>query len=153
MSSIEWSPAPRPTPAEIVRQAIAAFTGRDAGALFERVAPEIGVFASDLNSWGGVYDGIAEVHRQLLALLAGRELEVRVERIEEVGQRIATAGAVRGFVRELGVPFELPFVCLWTVRRDAILGLEIYTGPAAASALALHEEEERPAGTRTPRRG
>ena len=141
------------TPAEIVQQAVAAFAERDAAALFRAVAPEIDVFASDLRSWGGRYQGIAEVHARLVALLADRDLEIRMERVVEMDHQIVTAGTARGMVKEMGLPFELPFACVWLVRRDAILGLEIYTGAAAADVFAAPDVVERRAGTRARGRG
>ena len=87
---------------------------------------------------GGRFVGILDVMDRALANFYGAfDVRLLAEEFISQGEHVVTVGHLKGTTREGGVPINVPFVHIWTVRDNRLHRLRFHTDTATlADALA-----------------
>jgi ketosteroid isomerase-like protein len=127
---------------EIVQRGIGRFraTGQFAA---EDVAPE---FAWDMSNFQGwpehqVYEGIAGAESFLSDWRAAwDDWDVESEAVHDAGDRVVVLLRQRGRSKTAGMPVDMSFAMVWTLRDGRQTRMEMYSDPAdALKAVGLEE--------------
>jgi len=81
---------------------------------------------------GGRFEGIQDVLERFLPSFYGA-LDATFDAQEYIstGEHVVTLGRLRGKTREGAVPFDVPFVHVWTVQNHMLVRLRFFTDTAA----------------------
>ena len=119
---------------EIMRRGYEHFVATGA-LLDELVDPE---FVWDMSTFGAwperqTYEGIEGAREFLAAWVdAWEDWELEVEELREAGDRVVAVVTQRGRAKATGLPVDMHFAQLWTLRDGKQLRMEMYATPEEA---------------------
>jgi ketosteroid isomerase-like protein len=80
---------------------------------------------------GGRFEGVAALREEFLPNFYGAfDARLVAEEFITSGERVAVIGRLVGKTREGGVPVDVPFVHVWTVREDILMRMRVFTDTA-----------------------
>jgi ketosteroid isomerase-like protein len=121
---------------EIVRDGYERF--RVTGDLAEEIATED--FAWDMSNFHGwpeqqVYEGVAEARIFLREWTdAWEDWELEIDSLHDAGDRVVALLQQRGRSKAAGMPVEMSFAQVWTIRDGKQARMDMYSDPAEALA-------------------
>jgi ketosteroid isomerase-like protein len=121
---------------EIVRDGYERF--RVTGDLAEEIATED--FAWDMSNFHGwpeqqVYEGVAEARIFLREWTdAWEDWELEIDSLHDAGDRVVALLRQRGTSKAAGMPVEMSFAQVWTIRDGKQARMDMYSDPAEALA-------------------
>jgi ketosteroid isomerase-like protein len=121
---------------EIVRDGYERF--RVTGDLAEETATED--FAWDMSNFHGwpeqqVYEGVAEARIFLREWTdAWEDWELEIDSLHDAGDRVVALLRQRGRSKAAGMPVEMSFAQVWTIRDGKQARMDMYSDPAEALA-------------------
>ena len=81
---------------------------------------------------GGRFEGVTDVPEKFLPAFYGAfDVRFVAEEFIAAGEQVVAIGRLQGTTRAKGVPIEVPFAHMWTVRDGRLARLRFYTDTAA----------------------
>jgi ketosteroid isomerase-like protein len=106
---------------EVVQAIYQAMAARDAGAMFERFAPDCVVVQDPRLPWGGRWEGHEGLTEFALTLVGNVDSQVHTEAIyESDDEHVVQFGRTVGTIRTNGTPFDVSEMHLWRLRGGVV---------------------------------